>query len=437
MGCKASFGMRDFSRIRDFMDPFVYRDNQLFCEDVSLAHIAAEHGTPCYVYSKAFLRSRCLAYTDAFATHKHLICYSVKASSNVNLLKFFSQQGLGCDIVSGGELFRAKLAGVPGHRIVYSGVGKSPEEIRSALAYEILFFNVESEPELLLINQIAAEMNLIAPVTLRVNPDVDPLTHPYISTGLKENKFGIPIENAELIYLEAAQTLKNIKFVGVDCHIGSQLINLAPFRDTALRLRSLIESLASNNLQLEFVDVGGGLGILYDDEKVPEVVQLASILTEVLAGLGLTIVLEPGRSLVGNSAVMLTKVQYLKDNSEKKFAIVDAGMNDMLRPSLYDAFQKIELVDSSKTLDNNFSNYDIVGPICESGDFLAKDRSFPVLHAGDLLAVRSAGAYGFSMSSNYNSRPRPVELLVDGSSVSVIKERETYEDLVRGESIVS
>ncbi len=418
------------------MDPFLFRNNNLYCEDVALADIAAEYGTPCYVYSKSFLLSRCQAYLQALAGYKHLVCYSVKAASNIYLLKIIAEQGLGCDIVSGGELFRAKLAGVPGRKIVYSGVGKSAAEIRSAFEYNILFFNVESEDELLLINQTAAEMGLIAPVTLRVNPDVDPLTHPYISTGLKENKFGIPIVDAERIYLQAFNDCKNIKFVGVDCHIGSQLIKLSPFKDTAFRVRALIENLLSHGLQLDYVDFGGGLGIDYDGEDVPEVNQLVDIFTEVLEGLDLTIVLEPGRSMVGNSAVMLTKIQYIKNSSEKKFAIVDAGMNDLLRPSLYNAFQKIEKINISQhSASDPFSKYDIVGPICESGDFLAKERAFPELYKDDVLAVMGAGAYGFSMSSNYNSRPRAPELLVDGSSVTVIRERESYEDLVRGEKL--
>jgi diaminopimelate decarboxylase len=418
------------------MDPFSYRNDNLYCEDVALADIAVKYGTPCYVYSKAFLLSRCHAYKQALAGHKHLICYSVKASSNVSLLKIFGDQGLGCDIVSGGELFRAKLAGITGRKIVYSGVGKSAEEIRAALEYGILLFNVESEDELHLINQTAADMGLVASIALRVNPDVDPLTHPYISTGLKENKFGIPVVEAERIYLQAGEDCKNIKFVGVDCHIGSQLINLSPFRDSAIRVRSLIENLQVQGMNLEYVDFGGGLGILYDDEDVPEVSQLVDIFTEVFNGLDITLVLEPGRSMVGNSAVMLTKIHYLKSNSEKRFAIVDAGMNDLMRPTLYGAFQKIEKVANSQQIDQNiFNQYDIVGPICESGDFFAKDRSLPMLNQGDLLAVRGSGAYGFSMSSNYNSRPRAVELLVDGADVSVIRERETYEDLVRGEKL--
>lgn len=414
------------------MEPFTYRDNHLFCDDVSLAEIASKYGTPCYVYSKTFLLDRCQTYLDAFSAVNSLICYSVKASSNVNLLKIFSDQGLGCDIVSGGELYRAKLAGVSGDKIVYSGVGKSPAEIRLALEYKILFFNVESESELLLINQIAAEMGLVASVTLRVNPDVDPLTHPYISTGLKENKFGIPIDDAEHIFLSASRELKNITFVGVDCHIGSQLTNLSPFYDTALRLKSLIINLRSHGLNLDYVDVGGGLGILYDNEEVPPVSELAKTIIPVFADLDITVVLEPGRSLVGNSAVLLTKVQHLKHNDEKKFAIVDAGMNDLLRPSLYSAYQKIDVV-------NNVGApafvYDIVGPICESGDFLAQGRMLPKLSSGDLLAVKGAGAYGFSMASNYNSRVRVPELLVHGSSVSVVRTRETFEDLVRGELI--
>jgi len=418
------------------MDPFLFRGNDLYCEDVALADIAAEYGTPCYVYSKAFLLSRCRAYSQALAGYKHLVCYSVKAASNVYLLKILAEQGLGCDIVSGGELFRAKLAGVAGRKIVYSGVGKSAAEIRSALEYNILFFNVESEDELLLINQTAAEMGLVAPVALRVNPDVDPLTHPYISTGLKENKFGIPIVEAERIYLQACNDFKNINFVGVDCHIGSQLINLSPFKDSALRIRALIEKLQLHGLKLDYVDFGGGLGINYDGEDVPEVSQLVDLFTGVLAGLDLTLVLEPGRSIVGNSAVMLTKIQYLKNNSEKRFAIVDAGMNDMVRPSLYNAFQKIEkIVSPQQSVVEHVFQYDIVGPICESGDFLAKDRGFSELYKDDVLAVMGAGAYGFSMSSNYNSRPRVPELLVDGASVTVIRARESYEDLVRGENL--
>jgi len=418
------------------MESFSYRNDDLYCEDVALADIAAEYGTPCYVYSKAFLLSRCSAYLQALTYRKHLICYSVKASSNISLLKIFAEQGLGCDIVSGGELFRAKLAGIPGQKIVYSGVGKSAEDIRAALEYNILFFNVESEQELHLINQIAAEMGVVAPVTLRVNPDVDPLTHPYISTGLKENKFGIPIDEAERLYLQAANDCKNIKFVGVDCHIGSQLINLSPFRDSAVRVRSLIENLRLHDLMLDFIDFGGGLGILYEDEDVPDVSQLIDILAEVFDGLDMTLVLEPGRSMVGNSAVMLTRVQYLKNNADKRFAIVDAGMNDLMRPALYGAFQRIEKVKNTQLpISNSIFQYDVVGPICESGDFLAKSRSLPLLNRGDLLAVRGSGAYGFSMSSSYNSRPRGVELLVDGSSVTVIRERESYEDLVRGEKL--
>ena len=420
------------------MEPFSYRNDKFYCEDVALSDIAAEYGTPCYVYSKAFLLSRSNAYMQALDHHKHLVCYSVKASSNISLLKIFGELGLGCDIVSGGELFRAKLAGIPGRKIVYSGVGKRVEEIRAALEYNILFFNVESEEELHLINQTAAEIGVVAPVTLRVNPDVDPLTHPYISTGLKENKFGIPIIEAERIYLQAGNDCKNIEFVGVDCHIGSQLINLSPFRDSAYRVRSLIENLHSQGLMLEYVDFGGGLGILYENEDVPEVSHLVDIFKEAFSGLDMTLVLEPGRSMVGNSAVLLTKVQYLKSNSEKRFAIIDAGMNDLIRPSLYGAYQRIEkVVNSQQTVPNLFYQYDIVGPICESGDFLAKDRSLPMLIQGDLLAVRGSGAYGFSMSSNYNSRPRAVELLVDGASVTVIRERESYEDLVRGEKLDS
>lgn len=419
------------------MEPFIYKNNTRYCEDVALADIAAEFGTPCYVYSKAFLSARSRAYLEALAGHKHLVCYSVKAASNINLLKILGELGLGCDIVSGGELFRAKLAGIPGEKIVYSGVGKTAAEIRQALEYKILFFNVESAAELHLINQVAAEMAVVAPVAIRVNPDVDPLTHPYISTGLKENKFGIPIDEAERIYLTANAKLKNIKFVGVDSHIGSQLTNLSPFRDAALRLRVLIEKLSAQGVELKYVDLGGGLGIKYDSESVPEVQQLADIFFDVFSGLDLTIVLEPGRSLVGNSAVMLTKVLYLKQSLEKNFAIVDAGMNDLLRPSLYGAFQKIDkvclLANGSSAIPQ--LNYDIVGPICESGDFLAKARALPQLVQGDLLAVGSAGAYGFSMSSNYNSRARAVELLVDGSAVTVIRERETYEDLVKGENL--
>ncbi len=428
------------------MVPFKYIDNKLYCENLPLTEIAAQYGTPAYVYSKGFLQARCQAYRDAFSSTKHLICYSVKASSNVNILKIVSEAGLGCDIVSGGELFGVKLAGIPGERIVYSGVGKTVSEIRAALAYNILFFNVESEAELYRINDIAASLNLVAPVTLRVNPDVDPLTHPYISTGLKENKFGIPIDDAERIYLQygrgsaagvnrSSRELENIKFVGVDCHIGSQLTNLSPFHDAALRLKSLILNLREKDIHLEYVDVGGGLGVLYDDEEVPEVQQLAEQLIDVFADLDLTLVLEPGRSLVANSAVMLTKVQYIKHNSDKRFAIVDAGMNDLLRPSLYDAYQQINKVWVAADAGEPDFLYDVVGPICESGDFLAKARNLLSLAQGDLLAVRGAGAYGFSMASNYNSRCRPIELLVDGEQVTVIKERESYEDLVRGENL--
>lgn len=414
------------------MDAFNYRNGQLCAEDVQLADIASLYGTPTYVYSRATLERHWHAFNNALAGRDHLICYAVKANSTLAILNLFARLGSGFDIVSGGELERVlKAGGMPG-KIVFSGVGKTAAEMQRALEVGIRCFNVESEPELERLNDIATRLGKRAPVSLRVNPDVDAGTHPYISTGLKENKFGIDIATAEAVYARAA-SLPQLDVIGVDCHIGSQLTHVTPFVDALTRVLALLDRLAANGIHIRHLDLGGGLGIRYRDEQPPEP---ADYVVPILAALGdrdLEILLEPGRAIVGNAGVLLTRVEYLKHTAHKDFAIIDAAMNDLLRPALYGAWQAI--IPVQPRLDKTPRLYDLVGPVCETGDFLGKDREL-ALEAGDLLAVRSAGAYGFSMSSNYNTRPRAAEIMVDGKNVHVVRDRETLDDMLRGERVL-
>lgn len=414
------------------MNHFNYINGVLHAENVDLNTIAREQGTPCFVYSRATLERHWHAFDDVFKGVDHLLCYAVKANSSLAILNLFARKGSGFDIVSGGELQRVIKAGGDPAKVVFSGVGKTAAEMRQALKCGIHCFNVESLPELDLLNQVAADMGLRAPVSLRINPDVDAKTHPYISTGLKENKFGIVFSDALAAYQRATQ-LPNLDVVGVDCHIGSQLSDITPFVDALKRLLVLIEQLKDNSIILKHIDVGGGLGITYKDENPPLPAEYAQAMLELLKGTGLKILLEPGRSIVGNAGVLLTQINFLKMGQEKNFAVVDAAMNDMLRPSLYSAWQNIIPVNQHS--DAEAKVYDVVGPICETGDFLGKNRDLNVAQ-GDLLAICSAGAYGFSMSSNYNTRPRAAEVLVDGDQVHVIRERESLEDLMRGEKLL-
>jgi len=414
------------------MDFFEAQQGRLFAEQVPLGDIAAAHGTPCYVYSRATIERHWQAFDQAFGDHDHLVCYAVKANSNLAILNLMARLGSGFDIVSGGELERVIRAGGDAGKTVFSGVAKSHADIRRALALGIACFNVESLSELERINQIAAELGLQAPVSLRVNPDVDAHTHPYISTGLKENKFGIAIDEAEAAYAQAV-AMDHINVVGVDCHIGSQLTETAPFIAAAERLLALIKRLSEQGIELQHIDVGGGLGVRYQNEVPPLPDAYVADVLSVLGSAGHKILIEPGRAIVANAGVLLTRVEYLKQGMDRHFAIVDAGMNDLLRPSLYSAWQEIVPVESHA--DGEERLYDVVGPVCETGDFLGKGRSL-LINEGDVLAVRSAGAYGFTMSSNYNSRPRAAEVLVDGDQVHLIRERESIESLFSGESVV-
>ena len=417
------------------MDHFNYRDGELYAEEVPLARIAEAVGTPCYVYSRATLERHFQAYREALGSHPHLICYAVKANSNLAVLNVLARQGAGFDIVSQGELERVLAAGGDPAKVVFSGVAKRPDEMARALEVGIKCFNVESRPELEVLNEVAGRLGKVAPVSLRVNPDVDAGTHPYISTGLKDNKFGIPVDEALEVYRLAAE-LPHLKVTGLDCHIGSQLTEIAPFLDALERLLVLLDRLREENIEVSHLDLGGGLGVPYRDETPPAPFDYASKLLERLSrwdgGERLTLLFEPGRSIAANAGVMLTRLTYVKPGETKNFAIVDAAMNDLIRPSLYQAWQAIIEVDSR--LDRASDVYDVVGPVCETGDFLGKERQLAVA-PGDLLAVRSAGAYGFVMASNYNSRPRPAEVLVDGDGYQVVRRRETLEDLWAGESL--
>jgi diaminopimelate decarboxylase len=413
------------------MHHFAYHGDELHCENVPLRDIARRIGTPCYVYSLETLRRHFTVFDGAFENIPHLTCYSVKANGNLAILALFAGLGGGADIVSGGELFRARRAGVPADRIVYSGVGKTQAEIDYALRENILMFNIESAQELEAIDGRAASLGTRAGIALRVNPDVNPKTHPYISTGLKKNKFGIDIEQAIQSYRRAAE-LKHVEILGVDCHIGSQLTETAPFVEALERLKLLIRRLDTIGIRIRYLDLGGGLGIPYHEEEPPPPSEYAQAIVREIGGLPCRLILEPGRVLVGNAGVLLTQVLYTKKTESKEFIIVDSGMNDLIRPSLYGAYHEIRPVIRRQA---EFRVVDVVGPICESSDFLARDRLLPVMQPGEMLAVMSAGAYGFSMASNYNARTRPAEVLVQGDRFHVIRERESWEDLIRGESI--
>lgn len=411
---------------------FDYKGKNFYAEGVSVDRIIKEVGTPVYIYSQKTLSRHFQAYNEAFAAVEHLVCYSIKANSNIAVLKTFAQEGSGFDIVSGGELFRAQKAGANPKKIVFSGVGKREDEIEYALKSNILMFNVESPQELRAIDKIAKRLKKKAGVSIRVNPNVDPKTHPYISTGLKKNKFGIETEEAFREYVFAKNSLRNVVPMGVDCHIGSQITQITPFVDALKKTTELLKRLRGEGLDIRYIDMGGGLGITYDKEEPPHPSKYGEAVIQGTKGLDVTLIFEPGRSMVGNAGILATKVVYTKQGSEKNFVIVDAAMNDLARPSLYGSYHAIKAVkaDSKKEI-----VADVVGPICESGDFLAKDRELPEVKAGDSLAVMSAGAYGFSMSSNYNTRPRAAEVMVSGKEFFVIRKRENLKDLVRGEEL--
>ncbi|HRH80532.1 MAG TPA: diaminopimelate decarboxylase [Thiobacillaceae bacterium] len=413
------------------MTPFTRINGRLMCEEAPLDELAREFGTPLYVYSRAALEAAFLAYRAALESCDHLICYAVKANSNLAILSLFARLGAGFDIVSGGELKRVLAAGGDPSKVVFSGVGKSTVEMRMALEAGILCFNVESESELLHLNRVAGELGKPAPVSLRVNPDVDARTHPYISTGLRENKFGIAHDEVERLYL-LTETLPHLRIEGIDCHIGSQLTDTAPYAEALDKLLHLVDRLESHGIRLCHIDVGGGLGVRYKDEIPPSTMEYAAVLRNAMHGRQQRLLIEPGRSLVANGAALLTRVEYLKHGEARDFAIVDAAMNDLMRPALYDAWHDVLPV-----LERNGKPcaYDIVGPICESGDFLARGRSLS-LQEGDLLAILSAGAYGMSMSSNYNTRPRAAEVMIDGASGRLIRERESIESLYAGEHLL-
>jgi len=409
------------------MHHFQYKGGQLHAEELPVAQLVKEHGTPLYVYSAATLRRHYQAFDSAFAGTEHLTCFSVKANSNLSVLKLLGDLGAGMDIVSGGELYRALKAGVPAQKIVYSGVGKKPAEIRQALEAGILMFNVESMQELERINDIALAMGTKARISLRINPDVGPRTHPYISTGMKNNKFGLDLEQSVAAY-ERARALPAIEPVGVDCHIGSQLTSIDPFLEALERIMRFRDKLSGLGIDIRYLDLGGGLGITYNEEEPPHPTAFGEALTTVIKDLPLTLILEPGRVIVGNAGILVTQVLYTKSTPSKHFAIVDAAMNDLIRPSLYDSYHRIAEVQPHGRPDQEI---DVVGPICESGDFLARNRVLPGLEPGELLVVFSAGAYGFAMSSQYNSRLRAAELLIDGKATTIARTREAYDDLVR------
>ena len=412
------------------MNPFQLQNGELYAEGVALSQVAAEFGTPCYVYSKQALASTFERFRAGFAGTDHLVCFAVKANPSLAILNLFARMGAGFDIVSGGELARVLAAGGDAGKVVFSGVGKTAAEMRAALQAGILCVNVESEAELERINDVAGEMGKVAPVSLRVNPDVDAKTHPYISTGLKNNKFGVAYDDALALYRRAA-ALPNVEVHGVDCHIGSQLTELSPFLDALDRVLALVDRLQDAGIAIRHIDVGGGIGICYADEMPPEFGAYAEAILAKLAGREVKLVFEPGRALVGNAGLLLTRVEYLKLTEAKNFAIVDAAMNDLMRPALYDAYHDIVPVQAG---DAAAQTYEVVGPVCESGDFLGHDRQL-ALRQGDLLAILSAGAYGMSMSSNYNTRPRAAEVLVDGERCHLIRERESLEQLFALEKI--
>jgi diaminopimelate decarboxylase len=414
------------------LDYFEYQNDQLFCEQVSLEQLADNYGTPLYVYSRATITRHYHAFEKALADRPHLICYAVKANSNLGVLNVLARLGCGFDIVSGGELQRVLQAGGDASKTIFSGVGKQKAEMALALEAGIRCFNIESEEEIYILNDIAAEMGKTAPISFRVNPDVDAKTHPYISTGLKENKFGINIDDAEHIYLKAHQ-LEHLKVIGIDCHIGSQLTELSPFVDALDRLLELIEKLKTHGIQIKHLDLGGGLGVRYKDETPPLPAEWASALGSRLSSFDGEVVIEPGRAIIANAGILLTRIIVVKTNEHKNFAVVDAAMNDLIRPSLYSAWQNIVPVNQHSPAQPLI--YDVVGPICETGDFLGKQRELAI-QTGDLLAVRSSGAYGFSMSSNYNSRLRAAEVMVDADRHHLVRARESFADLIRGEALL-
>ena len=414
------------------MDHFEYKQGSLYCENVAIETLAETYGTPLFVYSRATLERHWYAFDQALAAHDHLVCYAVKANSSLAVLNVLARLGSGFDIVSGGELQRVLQAGGEPSRIVFSGVGKQANEIEAALAANILCFNVESEQELDRINQIAGTLGKTARVSFRVNPDVDAKTHPYISTGLKDNKFGIAFTAAEMVYQKAAG-MANVEVIGMDCHIGSQLTEMSPYIDAFDRLLELIEKLGSEGIRIHHLDLGGGLGIRYRDEAPPLPAEWANALHDRLKNFSGTIVIEPGRAIAGNAGILVSQVNYLKHGDDKNFAVIDAAMNDLIRPSLYGAWQEIIRVEAASDADEKV--YDVVGAICESSDFLGKDRALR-LQQNDLLAIRSCGAYAFGMASNYNSRARAAEVMVDGDQHYCVREREQFSDLIRGETLL-
>jgi diaminopimelate decarboxylase len=415
------------------MHDFEYRQGELYCEQVPVSRIAKEVGTPCYVYSYATLIRHFRAYDSAFKKIPHVIAFAMKSNSNLAILSLMAKEGSGVDIVSGGELFRALKAGVPASKIVFAGVGKTADEIREALKADILMFNIESSAELQAIQEVAVSLGKKARIALRINPDVDPKTHPYISTGMKKSKFGIAADRALQEYKMAA-SLSHIDVVGVHAHIGSQLTEVTPFVDSLKKVVGLIGTLKAQGINIRYLNIGGGLGITYSEEKPPLPQDLSDAISPIITDLGLTLVMEPGRVIVGNAGILVTKALYLKEGEAKSFVIVDAAMNDLIRPSLYGAYHEIKPV-NEEAGHRAKQQVDIVGPVCESGDFLAKDRLLAAVKPGELMAVMSAGAYGFVMASNYNSRPRVPEVLVKGGEIHVIRERETFDDLVKGETI--
>jgi diaminopimelate decarboxylase len=412
------------------MHYFEYRSGELCCEEVPLHQIAAEVGTPTYVYSERTLHRHIRVFDEAFRGVPHLICYAVKANSNINILRRFAEWGTGFDIVSGGELFRVLRSGGPAQQVIFAGVGKTMEEIRFALDADILFFNVESSAELDLIQRIAREAGKRARISIRANPDVDPRTHPYISTGMQTHKFGVSLAEARELYRNT-RGLSNVEVVGVQCHLGSQITEMGPFEEALASLRQFVLELKSDGVALKYLDFGGGLGISYNNEEPPSPEVYGRAVAKATKDLGLTIVLEPGRVIVGNAGILLTQVLLKKKQGEKKFLVVDAGMNDLIRPALYGSHHQLWPIHEQAEKET----VDVVGPVCESADFFAKEREVAVVEPGELLAVMSAGAYGFSLSSNYNSRPRGAEVLVSGKTYQVIRKRETYEDLVRLEDM--
>ena len=414
------------------MDFFNYRENRLFAEQVAVEDIISQYGSPCYIYSRATFEKHWNAFDQAFGNHPHLICYAVKANSNIAILNILARLGSGFDIVSLGEMERVLAAGGNPQKIVFSGVGKREDEIIAALKTGIRCFNIEVSGELDRINQLAGEMGVVAAVSFRVNPDVDAQTHPYISTGLKENKFGIDIQQA-LIEFRRAAKMEHIKIIGIDCHIGSQLTDTTPFIAALDKVLAVVNTLKQEGIELHHLDLGGGLGIRYQNEKPPEPAEYVAAILQRLGHSNYEIALEPGRAIAGNAGILVTRVEYLKPTEYKNFAIVDAAMNDLVRPSLYSAWQDIIAVNQESSVTENI--WDIVGPVCETGDFLGKDRSLR-LSQGDLLAIRSSGAYGFTMSSNYNSRPRVAEVMVDGSDFHLIRKRESIPQLWNGEKLL-